>query len=169
MEFKIEFGVLKKTTGNDRIIVVPEGVREIAFYGLHLTHSVDEIIFPSSLRQISGNAVNGEKNVVVKKITFKEGCEILLNGAININAVEIYLPSSLKYIEHGNFTPFVDINRLRILKFGNIYGWNIMGANKVYNHIQFSLCDPYSNADYFTGRKNPQGAYGLQFYDLKRY
>lgn len=169
MQFNIVYGVLKKAIGNDRVVAIPEGVTKIESCAFGVRTAYDDLILPSTLRVIEVGGIYEDGSAGhIGRIIFREGCEKLMNCAVNVVAREIYLPASLRFIGTGNFSRQYEESALRAVKFADPYGWQHAGSSGNYKPLPFSLGNAFDNADYFTGRRNPPGVYGLSFYTLKK-
>ncbi len=80
MTFTIVSQILKKYNGNDKVVVIPEGIREIDDYAFYGASNMEEVFIPQSV-QLMGNNVFYD-------------CESLKN---------ITLPDSVSYIGGGLF------------------------------------------------------------------
>ena len=67
-DFVIENGVLKKYTGSDESVTVPDGVKEIGFLAFEKCENLKSVTLPVSVKKISRNVFYGCKNIETLKI-----------------------------------------------------------------------------------------------------
>ena len=110
-EFVIKGGVLKKYTGSDIDVTIPDGVKAIGahngaanpgpFFGCAMVQS---IAFPPSVELILERGVSECRSL--RRVRFSEGLREIEEGAFSSNEklTEISLPDSCETIEKGAFS-----------------------------------------------------------------
>lgn len=119
IEMKVENGVLIYCFGEEKVVEIPEGVKEIkdrAFNGLD---SVEKLILPDTLEVIGSYIFNSKTiiksltcpknlkvikdsaffNTKIEEIILNDGLEVIEDDAINVTRIkEITIPNSVKEI-----------------------------------------------------------------------
>ena len=134
--FLIENGILTGYTGKDRVVKIPEGVREIGDGVFASSPTLCEVVFPESLKRIGWRAFSGcagltrvdipgtvktvgwrsfQDCVRIKEIILHEGTEILEGGfASGCSSLQrIHIPSSMK--ELGSWAFFRCKNLVEVI------------------------------------------------------
>lgn len=98
----IENGILEKYLGADLYVEIPEGVEVIGKRAFQKKSSLENITFPSTLKEIGAEAFYGCNNL--KSIVIPEGVEKIEDSAFseNVSLENITFPSTLKSI--GKYT-----------------------------------------------------------------
>lgn len=104
MSFVIENGVLKKYEGEDSHVVIPEGVKEIAFKAFFECKTLKTIEFPNTLTYIGGRSFEGCHNL--ESITIPESVTRLDDDAFHscYKLKEVNLNYGLKRIDERVFS-----------------------------------------------------------------
>lgn len=101
-QFIIENDILKKYSGIETKVVVPEGIREIAT-GAFTSSNIESVILPSTLKKIGENAFMYAKQL--KKIEIPSSVTTISKGAFSYSGLEmIVLPKKLKNIGANTFS-----------------------------------------------------------------
>lgn len=101
--FVIEDGVLTGYNGNEKDVVIPEGVSEIGFMAFGRCTSLTSVIIPKSVRTIRKNAF--ERCALLESVVIPEGVTAIDNWAFvdcaSLKAVTI--PGSVRHVGYGAF------------------------------------------------------------------
>ena len=101
--FVIEDGVLTKYTGNEKDVVIPEGVSEIGFMAFERCTLLESVIIPKGVRTIKRNAFSRCSSL--ESVVIPEGVTAIDNWAFvdcaSLKAVTI--PGSVRHIGYGAF------------------------------------------------------------------
>lgn len=93
-DFVIEGGVLKKYTGNDERVVIPNGVVEIADWCFHRNLTMKEVIIPNTVRFIGQYAF---RDTAISNIDFPNSLRRIGEKAFsNTLLKQVVLPSSVE-------------------------------------------------------------------------
>ena len=94
-------GVLLSYIGNDKEIIIPEGVKKIGENSFYYARTVESVVLSDSITEIGNDAFRGENRL--KKIDLKN-VEIIGESAFRArDFLELTLPKSLKKIEKEAF------------------------------------------------------------------
>lgn len=102
-DFVIENGALKKYTGNNENVTIPEGVTKIANFAFHSNEIIKSVIIPEGVNAIGKSAFYECKNL--RKITIPNSVNIIgesvFNGCVKLKTITI--PSGVKEIKYRTF------------------------------------------------------------------
>ncbi|MBR3310710.1 MAG: leucine-rich repeat domain-containing protein [Solobacterium sp.] len=103
MGFEIVSGVLKKYEGNEKDVVIPEGVREIGDYAFYGAHMMETVSFPDTLKAIGMNAFYD--CACLKEAILPESLEYLAPAVFSrcSGLKRVWLPDSLTSLPRVTF------------------------------------------------------------------
>lgn len=135
--YSIEGGVLKKYTGNDEIINIPEGVIAIgedAFYG---NLAAKEIIIPKTVKEIHARAFKGTR---FNSIVIPDFVTVICDEAFAESSLrEITLPNSVVSIGEKAFAKTL-LNAIEIPESVNCIGENAFDSCSFLKEANLSNC-----------------------------
>ena len=169
-DFVIENGVLKKYTGDNEIVVIPDGVTQIGYAVFRNCEFMIEIHFPKSLKVINEYAFYLCSNL--KEVVFSEGLEKigeLAFGGCN-SLPEVQLPLSIKDIgvcafngcsnlRSINFDALVNLKKIRMGAFCGTALENV----KLTSQIQYIGKMAFAHCDQLTEVSVPEGFTNIQY------
>ena len=122
--FEVLNGVLRRYTGNEKEVIVPNNVLEIGVSAFCESTSLEKITFPRGLKKIGGAAFYNCR--ALKEITFHEGpLEIGENAFLYCKGlVSLVLPEGLKEISSGVFKNCTSLTSVVLPRGLEKIGWN---------------------------------------------
>lgn len=118
--FEVKEGVLYTYKGNEKNLIVPEGIKEIAvmqlFGGERFGENLESITFPSTLKKIGKWAFEGCKNL--KSVQLNDGLQEIGNHAFGgcFNLENILFPDSVLEVGKVAFISCVKIKTIKLPK-----------------------------------------------------
>ena len=106
-------GVLEKYTGQDEVVTVPEGVRNIGYNAFQSNQFIKEVILPESLVEIEAGAFKSSslEKIIIPSNVKKIGNSVFY-GCKQLHSV--VLPDELEYIEYDTFTSCISLTHLTL-------------------------------------------------------
>ena len=157
-DFVIENGVLKKYTGTDAEVIIPDGVTSIGACAFARCESLACIKIPNSVKSI-GYAAFEECSSLVN-ITIPDGVTEINSHAFEgcTSLVSVLLPNSLERIEDGAFAGCGSLKNINfpesLYAIGHSAFYNCISLEKIYipRSVRFSEHSAFSgtNAKYIT-------------------
>lgn len=114
MDFEIADGYLKKYTGNQAEVIVPEGVVRIGPKAFENCKDIENIVLQPGVKEIEVYAFSGCKGL--KHITIPNGVEDIQPAAFSdcINLREIVLPATVMDISATVFSNCVSMEQIDV-------------------------------------------------------
>ena len=103
MEFRIEHGVLKQYSGNERAITLPEGIHAVGYGAFRGNEALESVVIPQGVTKIDSLAFAGCKNL--REVYLPEGlAEIGYSAFENCAGLkELVLPKGLTLLDRMAF------------------------------------------------------------------
>jgi LysM repeat protein len=119
-DFVIENGVLKKYTGSEKVVIIPDGVKEIgggeflANNGLNYNSNITKVVIPDSVTTIGIAAFYMSSSLA--EIIIPEGVNIIGPSAFGScsSLAEIIIPKSVATIDNSAFMFCENLSKLNI-------------------------------------------------------
>lgn len=138
--FKIDDqGVLIEYHGNDKEVVIPEGVKKISFEAFINNDKIEKVVFPEGLKLIDECAFYGCTSI--KSIVLPESVESIgrLSFGNCINCEKVYLGENFKSIGEFAFWKCESLNYIDVSK-NNKYYSSYRGLLYSSNYDTLKLC-----------------------------
>lgn len=106
-------GVLEKYTGQDEVVTIPEGIREIGYNAFKSNQFIKEVMLPKSLVEIESSAFESSslEKIIIPPNVKKIGDSVFY-GCKQLHSV--VLPDELECIEYKTFEDCISLTHLTL-------------------------------------------------------